>query len=72
METAWNDNDCSLNIVIVPKVADTTFKLICYQKHSESQFFIKFEKLHFGPLLELFGQKTPEQLFFQKSSFVSL
>ena len=26
-ESTWDDNDCSLNIVIGPKVADTTFKV---------------------------------------------
>ena len=27
LETTWNDNDCFLNILIGPKVADTTFTL---------------------------------------------
>ena len=26
-ESTWDDNDCSLNIVIGPKVVDTTFKV---------------------------------------------
>ena len=26
METTWNDNDCCLNIVIAPKLADSTCK----------------------------------------------
>ena len=26
METRWNDNDCCLNIVIAPKLADSTCK----------------------------------------------
>lgn len=48
------------NIIFPKKIVYINFDSVVHnQKSSKHQFFIKFEKFHFGPILIPFGQKNP-------------